>query len=295
MDYVRVELESLFSVNKIITIFYFEFSKTFYTPGEAHDFWELVYVDKGEVTVIGDDKCYSLTTGQVIFHKPNEFHIVRANGVVAPNIAIATFECTSDEMAYFHNKVFSLNDNEKGYIANIIKVGTTAFEWCDSPTGYFLKRTAKTLPGDEQIIKISLELLLLQLFRRDKVSDTGTHLTRIPSLHHYEDISNSITAYLKQNLSQPVTLSKISLHFGISVSNLKKVYHSQTGKGIISTLIDLRILEVKRLIRESCCNFTQIADMTGFSSIHHMSVIFKRKTEMTPSEYSRSIKCNNCD
>lgn len=38
MDYVRLDLKSLFSVNKIITLFYFELSKTYFTPGEAHDF-----------------------------------------------------------------------------------------------------------------------------------------------------------------------------------------------------------------------------------------------------------------
>ena len=293
MDYVKMDLKSLFSVNKIITIFYFELSKTFFTPGEAHDFWELVYVDKGEVTVIGDDKSYLLTAGQVIFHRPNEFHIVRANGVTAPNIVIATFECTSDVMDYFFNRVFSLSDTEKGYIADIIKIGTTAFEWYSSPMESFLKRTASALPGDEQVIKISLELLLLQLFRQRKVSDEKVHLTQMPNLRYYEAVSNGITSYLKQNLSQPVTLSKISQHFGMSVSNLKKVYHSQTGTSVISSLIDLRVGEVKRFIRESSFNFTLIAEMTGFSSVHHMSVIFKRKTGMTPTEYSISIKCCN--
>lgn len=293
MDYVKIDLGSLFIVDKLITVFYFELSKTFFTRGEAHDFWELVYVDKGEVTVVGDDKSYLLTAGQVIFHKPNEFHIVKANGVVAPNIAIVTFDCSSNEMDYFYNRVFSLKDAEKGYIADIIKIGTTAFEWRSSTTERFLKKTAAAAPGDEQLLKISLELLLLQLFRREKVSDAGVHLTPMPSLHYYEDVRNSITAYLKQNLSQPLTLLKISQHFGISVSNLKKIYRSQTGKSVINSLISLRVEEAKRLIRESSYNFTLIAGMTGFSSVHHMSAIFKRKTGMTPSEYSTSIKCRN--
>lgn len=293
VDFVRVKLKELFSVNKIITIFYFELSKTFYTLGEAHDFWELVYVDKGEATVIGGDKSYSLSAGQVIFHKPNEFHIVKANGMIAPNIAIATFECISEEMGFFSDKVFSLSDTEKGYIADIIKIGTTAFDWCNSQEGCFLKRSAKAVPGDEQIIKISLELLLLQLLRRDKVPDTKVHLTPMPKLRHDEAISNNITAYLKQNLSQPVTLSEISKHFGMSVSSLKKIYRSNTGASIISSMINLRVTEAKRLIRESSCNFTQIADMTGFSSVHHMSAVFKGHTGMTPSEYSLSIKCRD--
>ena len=49
--------------------------------GESHDFWELVYADKGDVTVFADDKSFVLEQGNVIFHKPNEWHNVRANGV----------------------------------------------------------------------------------------------------------------------------------------------------------------------------------------------------------------------
>lgn len=194
-------------------------------------------------------------------------------------------------MDYFHNKVFSLNDTEKGYIANIIKTGTTAFEWYNSPTECFLKRSANSVPGDEQIIKISLELLILHLFRRGKVTDEDAHLTRMTYLHYNQKIVDSINAYLKQNISQPVTLLTIRQHFGMSISSLKKVYHSKTGNSVINTLINLRITEAKRLIRETGCSFTQIAGMTGFSSVHHMSVVFKRKTGMTPSEYSLSIKC----
>jgi AraC-like DNA-binding protein len=285
-----MELKNLFPINKIISIFYFEFSKTYFSNGESHDFWELVYVDKGEVTVIGDDKSYLLSMGQLILHKPNEFHIVKSNGVTAPNVAIVTFECNSEEMSYFFNRVFSLTDTEKAYIADIIKIGTTAFKWNDYPTEGYLVRTENALPGDEQIIRISIELILLQLYRRDKGTDSRAHLTKMTSLNQNETVSSSVSAYLKQNLSQPVTLQQISQHFGLSVSNLKKIYRTQTGTSVISTLIDYRVEEVKRLIRESAYNFTLIAEMTGFSSVHHMSAIFKRKTGMTPTEYSMSIK-----
>ena len=36
-------------------------------PGEAHDFWEFLYVDKGEVDVIAGDRLVSLKKGEIIF------------------------------------------------------------------------------------------------------------------------------------------------------------------------------------------------------------------------------------
>ncbi len=36
------------------SIYYFEFGKEFSHPPEKHDFWELVYVDSGEIIAVTD-------------------------------------------------------------------------------------------------------------------------------------------------------------------------------------------------------------------------------------------------
>ena len=72
------------AVDAIVTVHYFEYAKNYVFEGEKHDFWELLYVDKGEVEVMADSTGYRLRQGDMIFHKPDEFHNVFANGVVAP-------------------------------------------------------------------------------------------------------------------------------------------------------------------------------------------------------------------
>ena len=47
-NFTRWRFEKIFNVEKIITIFYMELPKTFRYDGESHDFWEMVYIDKGE-------------------------------------------------------------------------------------------------------------------------------------------------------------------------------------------------------------------------------------------------------
>ena len=85
MYYESVNLSQEIIVNKIVSIHYFEYMSNFSFPGETHDFWEFLYVDKGEVQVIADDKNFTFKKGQIIFHKPNEFHALKANGRIAPN------------------------------------------------------------------------------------------------------------------------------------------------------------------------------------------------------------------
>ena len=52
----------------------------------------------------------------------------------------------------------------------------------------------------------------------------------------------------------------------------------------------MKLKSAVTLIRERNLNFTEIAEVLGFSSVHYFSRLFKKKTGMTPSEYSSSVK-----
>lgn len=65
-------------IDSIITIHYFEYMRDFVFRGESHDFWEFLYVDRGTVLVTAGESDFQLTTGNIIFHKPKEFHAIRS-------------------------------------------------------------------------------------------------------------------------------------------------------------------------------------------------------------------------
>ena len=54
----------------------------------------------------------------------------------------------------------------------------------------------------------------------------------------------------------------------------------------------VKLEESKCLIREGRMNFSKIAELLHYSSIHHFSRQFKDKFGMTPSEYAKSIVTN---
>ena len=53
---------------------------------------------------------------------------------------------------------------------------------------------------------------------------------------------------------------------------------------------NLKIQKAKEMIREGSHNFTEIAALLGYNSIHYFSRHFKKVTGMTPSEYASSVK-----
>ena len=127
MKYIGFELENAIDIGKIYSVHYFEYSKDFIFHGEKHDFWEFVYVDKGEITATADDREIILSQGNVIFHQPDQWHNIRANGKIAPNVAIASFECNSPAMNFFKDKVMKVGQEQKILISKIISEYTNAF------------------------------------------------------------------------------------------------------------------------------------------------------------------------
>ena len=51
-----------------------------------------------------------------------------------------------------------------------------------------------------------------------------------------------------------------------------------------------KLQESKLMIREGKMNFTEIAQVLQYSTVHHFSRQFKEKFGITPTEYARSIR-----
>lgn len=74
MGYEAIRLQRPLAVDDIVSVHYFEYSSNYYFEGERHDFWEFLYVDKGELDVRAGDVVQHLKKGQIFSHKPGEFH-----------------------------------------------------------------------------------------------------------------------------------------------------------------------------------------------------------------------------
>ena len=96
--YIKTRPKTVFHISSIVTIHYNEFGSEFRFSGEQHNFWEMVYVDKGCVQVQQDDDTLTLKQGEILFHAPNEFHAIRALDS-APNFFVITFNCLSPAMS----------------------------------------------------------------------------------------------------------------------------------------------------------------------------------------------------
>ena len=87
------------SIDGFNSIYYFEFGKEFTHAPEKHDFWEMVYVDSGEINAITNGLGCTLRQGQVIFHEPMEVHAHVSNNRVANTMLVISFTTKSEKSA----------------------------------------------------------------------------------------------------------------------------------------------------------------------------------------------------
>jgi len=285
-NFQMTTLKTEISVTKICTVHYFEYSKDHYFPGESHDFWEFVYVDKGEITAVAEQTSHILKPGDIIFHKPNEWHTLYANGEVAPNIVIVTFYSSSKAMEFFESKLMKVGQKEKNIITEIINEYLKSFSTpVDDTFTTYLTRKKESIFGGEQMIKNLLEMLLISMIRgKDIPRQTVGKTTRLNAN------LNLMLGYMENNISENVTLEELSKYVGISSSAVSQIFRSELGCGANQYFIKMKIDTAKKHIREGNLNFTQISAMLGYSGIHYFSRQFKKVTGMSPMEYARSIK-----
>ena len=293
MAYKSVVLEDSITINRVISVHYFQYMSDFSFPGESHDFWELVCVDRGEIDALAGERRLTLKKGNILFHKPNEFHNVLTNGKVSPSLVVIGFVCHSPAIKSFEDQLMSVQDTEKELLAQIIVEARNTFRGrLDDPYQEELIFNSEPLTfGSAQLISHYLEQLIIHLYRRYFSYSLPVRSSRfLAEASSGNDTYNRIVRYMEEHLGERMTIDRICRDNLVGRSQLHKLFRDTKGCGVIEFFSMMKIDTAKQMIRDNQLNFTQIADRLGYSSIHYFSRQFKQITTMTPSEYATSIR-----
>ena len=284
MDFVLHRMEKDIEIEGFYTLFYQEHTKDFYFPGERHDFWEMVYVDDGEIDIVAENTGYCLKQGDVAFHKPMEFHTVASNQKDPHSIIVATFETHSPAMRYFENRILRVDAGQKRVLSLFLQEMEALF-------GGDMKGGKREAPvGAGQLLVSYFEEFLLSLLRAGTGSGRAGYASGRAKRNVENVLAGRIEAYLCENAPHPLSLSTVCAEFHMSRSYLCRVFAESMGTGIMERHCALRLDEAKRLIRRGEQNVTEIADALGYSSIHHFTRSFKQHTGLTPTAYAKSVR-----
>ena len=282
------KISNLLNIQKIVTIHYQALERNYVFPEETHDFWEINYADKEDITVgLGKEKI-KLKQGEIVFIKPNQPHYVES-GDKEPNLFIISFTCRSPSMQFFCDKKYELPEKFRYLLQNIMSEATETFNLPEfDPNLTELKLKDNPNLGGEQIIKNSLETLLIYLLRHAQQKDFSQEFF-VSKIADSTELQDEIVRILKQRVYDKFRLEDLrdELHYG--TTQLCTFFRKKTGRTIYQTYLKLKIDEAKKLIRKNL-SFAEIADKLCFDSVSTFTFVFKKHVSMTPSEYRNSIK-----
>lgn len=292
MSYKSTYLKQEITIDRIVTIHYFEYLKNFTFQGESHDFWEFLCVDRGIIEVQADDKNIILKKDDLIFHKPMEFHAIKSCSNAAPNLVVISFETKSAAMQLFNNRVFTVSDKEKELLSQIIREARQAFSTpLHIPSIEQVQRSYTAPFGCEQLIKLYLEQLLIGFIRKiNDVRPKTRKSTPFTWKKSQDNVLNMILQYLELHICERLTVKKICNDNIIGRSYLQQLFNCKMNCGVMEYFNQMKIQRAKQIIRDGDKNFSEISEYLSYSSSPYFSKKFKQITGMSPSEYALSIK-----
>ena len=98
MEFILKNFKEELIVEQLANIHYFEFTPSYHTAGDRHEFCELLYVDRGSIRIVSDHYTGDLCKNQLILHGANQRHALVCDENIAPNIIIIGFECKSEHI-----------------------------------------------------------------------------------------------------------------------------------------------------------------------------------------------------
>lgn len=267
-------------VDCIYSAFEANYKPDFTYIGEFHPYWEFVYVLSGSVCASGDERIYRLNAGDMIFHKPMEFHRIWAVDNIPPHIFIMSFSLDGETANKLENNVFTLTDNQKTKLMDLFNYlkEDTSYSTNDHNVTYFLKNWADATP---QNIANRLEAFLLTFENNDELILKKEY--SYGELKVYKQILN----ILSENVHTWITLDDIAKQCNISKSQLKRLFAANSPTAIHKYFIRLKIVEAITLLL-SGLSVVETSEKLEFSSPNYFSTVFKRETGMSPLDYKRN-------
>ena len=98
-----------------------------------------------------------------------------------------------------------------------------------------------------------------------------------------------ILDYIRDNLSEPLTLDQIAGKFFISKHYLCRIFKSATGFSVMEYIIYSRILRARQLLQEGI-SVQQAGELSGFSDNSHFIRTFGHLTDTSPGKYAKEYQ-----
>ncbi len=262
MDYeaLRCPLQQPIAINDVFTAFSAQREAGFRFEGEAHDFWELVYVVRGSIWAAEEQHILQLHENMFILHKPLAFHRLWCDKEGA-SIKILSFTAGGEATARLDRRSGVLPWHLRDLLIRTVD------------------RAGALLDGEQgerAAVAAGIACLL------ENIAQTAVSPLPDQGRDDFERLMAVIHTHYRENLS----LGDIAAQCHMSESKVKKVFRRVYDLGIMKYICKLRMREAGEMLADGT-GIDEICEILHFTDRNYFSYAFKRETGISPREYRR--------
>ena len=270
-------------INEILGYYYSIRTSGYKFKGERHNYYELTFVDRGNLITEVEGTTYTLNEKELIIYTPGQFHTQSIEKGSSCSYVTIIFDMkifiennTANNDEFINNKIFSYDKK----IYNLINA--------------FVQESSSQIPYMNSLMlcllqEIIIRLLQLPFLKNINYSEKNDKPSSAIHKHYQDELLEKILDFINESIYEPITIFEICQKFSLSRSSLQILFKENMDTTPKKYIINLKLEKSCQMIREEKYTISNIALMLGFNSIHYFSRAFTQKYSISPSEYAKQM------
>ncbi len=245
----------------------------------------IYYIQEGKFEWFINELPFTLFPGDLLFISPN---VVLSSSNDVMEIGSFSWIQIDTEMSDHHNpgkhSWTALSKKERDEMKGILFSNIASLIQKFTEAGTIFKCIQKEI-FDQQIgYQTRINHLIDEMF----ILITRNLTCISNSVRDFPSIFMNLEQEIRRDLARQWTVEEMASFVGLGTTLFNEKVKSYSGFSPLAYLINIRISEAIKLLKQPDINLTDIALDTGFYSSQHFSTTFKKLTGYTPSEFRKN-------
>ena len=236
----------------------------------------ILYVYSSGGSIVFQDKIYSMEQGTICFIHPQKQH----------------YTMPANPSVYNRSKIYISEEK----VGSILKLSKEDKAFCDLFTKnsvVFAQIPLKYQSDVESIYHQAQKSLQDTVSPADFIQQFFRLMVYLKQFatEHIAAPADALTKsveYINHNYHLPITLDDICDEIHMSKYHFCRKFKDAVGISVMQYLLNTRIAAAKNDLAANRMSINEISEKCGFSSLSYFCQIFKKYTNMTPSEYRKN-------
>lgn len=256
-----------------------------FIPYHWHPELEIITVDCGRISLTISDHVYEGARGDVFFAASEELHEIRAAG---RENQFRSFVFAADFLQ------FARADETEFALLEPLAEGRLRFATClrsgepgQSEVRTLLAQIVRTwqqqAPGCQLAVKAALLGIVAVCAQYGRLEGRPVR----PGADYRARQLREIVGYLGEHFSEPLSLTEVASHFGLSPQYFSTFFRENFGRTFTQHINSLRIEQAARLLRETDLPVMEVGFSVGFDNFSYFIKRFRSVYGVSPSHYRK--------